>query len=256
MNRPWALILSLLSILHLHNAHAFSLRQHNNIQKKNLDEMTDCSRRSLLATTCFVPFTFFASRPANALALFEKKERRQLELCVVNLLRVQYWAIVVANNLETGESEEERKKAYLEARLGAKAIVSKLGGGGSMRAFKLKGLEIKDCLDDLKYYAKSRQMDNYRDDLIESLASIVEFDGLETTQDPSPRSSLTMGMYNDQKGVFVTRTLTERVLPLTEKIVGFFGPDIRVQCEAYVRQYYPNELPPNLTKNQQPEEAV
>jgi hypothetical protein len=161
---------------------------------------------------------------------------------------VQYWAMTVAYTLETCETEDERKKAYLEARLGAKAMVAekhKVGGGASGRVYSLAGLQIKECLDDLKYYAtSSKQMDQYKDDLVEALASLVEFDGLETTQDASPRSSLTMGMYNSQKAVFVRRTLAERVTPLTQAIVGLFGPDVRVLCEGYVRQYYPSELPP------------
>jgi hypothetical protein len=132
--------------------------------------------------------------------------------------------------------------------LGAKAMVAekhKVGGGASGRVYSLAGLQIKECLDDLKYYAtSSKQMDQYKDDLVEALASLVEFDGLETTQDASPRSSLTMGMYNSQKAVFVRRTLAERVTPLTQAIVGLFGPDVRVLCEGYVRQYYPSELPP------------
>merc|ERR1711966_125326 len=46
------------------------------------------------------------------------------------------------------------------------------------------------------------------EELVEALASLVEFDGLETTWDPSPRSSLMLGMYTPQKGAFVYRTTT------------------------------------------------
>jgi hypothetical protein len=184
---------------------------------------------------------------ANAIPLFEKKDRRQLELCIVNILRVQYWARNIADTLQNAESDDERRKAYLEARLGAKAMVAekkvKIGGGASLFVITLRGLKMKEVLDDLRYYAKSKQMDQYKDDLIEALASLVEFDGMETTQDPSPRSSLTMAMYNDDKSIYVRRMLSERISPLTDEIVNLFGQESKLQCASYVEQYYPNELP-------------
>eukprot|EP00536_Pseudo-nitzschia_multiseries_P012246 jgi/Psemu1/308937/fgenesh1_kg.458_\ len=110
----------------------------------------------------------------------------------------------------------------------------------------LKSLHLRECLDDLTYYAdkgpKRQKMNRYREDLIESLASIVEFDGLETTQDPSPRSSLTLTMYNSQKGVFVQRMLAERVVPLIDDILRLFDTDTRAQSEEYMREYYPSEV--------------
>jgi len=87
-------------------------------------------------------------------------------------------------------------------------------------------------------------VDQLKDDLIEALASIVEFDGLETTQDPSPRSSLTLGQFNDRKAKFVSRMLSERIVPLTQELIDYFGAETRAQCEAYVREYYRSELPP------------
>ncbi|CAJ1946322.1 unnamed protein product [Cylindrotheca closterium] len=185
---------------------------------------------------------------ANAIPLpFEKKDRRQLELCLVNVLRVQYWAMKVADILKNAPTDDQKKKAYLEVRLGAKAMVAdkkiKIGGGSLLSVITLRGLQIKDCLDDLKYYAKNKKMDQYRDDLIESLASLVEFDGLETTQDPSPRSTLTLGMYNESKNIYVQRMLTERIIPLTDQTVNYFGKDQRIKCEGYVEQFYPRELP-------------
>ena len=81
-------------------------------------------------------------------------------------------------------------------------------------------------------------------DIIESLASIVEFDGLETTQDPSPRSSLTLEMFTKDKGIFVSRMLSERVIPLIDDLVDCFGPEVKSRCDAYIKQYYSRELPP------------
>lgn len=175
----------------------------------------------------------------------------------MNVLRVQYWATNIADVLQNASTEDEKKKAYLEARLGAKAMVAdksiKIGGGASLFVITLRGLQIKDCLDDLKYYAKNKKMDQYQEDLVEALASLVEFDGLETTQDPSPRSSLTLGMYNDSKNIYVQRMLNERITPLTNEIVNYFGKEKRVNIEGYVEQIYPKELP---KKKSIPQEQV
>lgn len=233
----WCLFISL---IWLRNITSFQLNDSHALKK-----ISKTNRRTFLLTTATLPVLISTS--ANALPLFEKKERRQLELCIVNVLRVQYWARNIADKLQNGETEEEQKRAYLEARLGAKAMVAdkkiKIGGGASLFVLTLKGLEIKENLDDLRYYAKSKKMDQYKDDLIEALASLVEFDGLETTQDPSPRSSLTLGMYSNDKNIYVRRMMTERITPLTEAIVNFFGKEKKIQCEGYIESYYPSELP-------------
>ena len=141
-------------------------------------------------------------------------------------------------------TRDQTLSAYLEARLAAKAMVSKkVGGGANANVYMLGGLQIKECLADLKWYSKTRKMDQLNDDLLESLASIVEFDGLESVKDPSPRSSLTLSQFSDQKSRYVSRMLSERVSPLAEEIVTLFGPDARTTSESYIRQYYSNELP-------------
>jgi hypothetical protein len=210
---------------------------------------------SLLLVDCV------SSRPANAFPFVgndsNNSDRRQKELCIVNLLRLQYWAQTIATSLEPSQDIERRKKAYLEARLGAKAIVAKkqkVGGGATGQVFLLISLGIKGCLDDLSFYAKDkRKVDQLKDDLTEALASVVEFDGLETTQDPSPRSFLTLGQFNDQKAQFVRRMLSERIVPLTQELVDYFGAETRAQCEAYVREYYRSELPPTSVLASAPE---
>lgn len=211
--------------------------------------MKDSNRRAFLSTAAALSTLVASTQPSNSFPFGDNgKDRIQKELCIVNLLRLQYWARTITYTLETSEDIDQRKRAYLEARLGAKAMVAKkqkVGGGASPRVFMLISLQITQCLDDLNYYAKNnKRVTQLKEDLIESLASIVEFDGLETTQDPSPRSSLTLGKYNDQKALFVRRMLSERVTPLTAELVDYFGPDTRAQCEGYVRDYYPNELPP------------
>ena len=85
-------------------------------------------------------------------------------------------------------------------------------------------------------------------DIVESLAAVVEFDGLDNTQDPSPRSSLALSMYNDSKGIYVKRLLLERTVPNCVKFVNCFGSDRRVYCERYIRSTYPNEVPMSLKK--------
>jgi hypothetical protein len=82
--------------------------------------------------------------------------------------------------------------------------------------------------------------------LLESLASLVEFDGLETTQDPSPRSALMLSMYNKEKETFLRRMLKDRIISTAKTIVASVDPDVRYRCEAYVLATYPNEVPKNL----------
>lgn len=219
------------------------------------------SRRNFLSSTTLILSSLTTTASSSNAFPFgdDAKDRRQKELCIVNLLRLQYWARSTVDKLEFSDDIEQQKRVYLEARLGAKAMVGKkqkLGGGATPRVFSLMSLQITGCLDDLNYYAKSnKRVSQLTEDIIEGLASIVEFDGLETTQDPSPRSSLTLGQYNDQKALFVRRMLSERITPLTQELVDYFGPDTRVQCEAYVKDYYPSELPP-LKRNSEGEQST
>ncbi len=84
------------------------------------------------------------------------------------------------------------------------------------------------------------------EEIIESLAAVVEFDGLDNTQDPSPRSSLALSMYNDSKAVFVKRLLLERTVKSCDTFINAFGAEKRLYCERYIKSTYPNELPPSL----------
>jgi hypothetical protein len=211
---------------------------------------TQCRRRTFLST--IAGFSWLATSSSASFAFpfgDDSKDRRQKELCLVNILRLQYWAKATAQILESSSEEdvEKRKRAYLEARLGAKAMVAKkqkLGGGATPQVFTLLSLQLLGCLDDLSHYSKyNKKVIQLKEDLVESLASIVEFDGLETTQDPSPRSSLTLGQFNEEKATYIRRMLNERVTPLTQELVDFFGPESKAQCEAYIRQYYSNEIP-------------
>mmetsp|Transcript_5882 Transcript_5882/g.10613 ORF Transcript_5882/g.10613 Transcript_5882/m.10613 type:complete len:329 (+) Transcript_5882:150-1136(+) len=216
------------------------------------------------------------TQKANAIPfLHGGSDRRQLELCLLTVLRTQYWAKCVAKSLKAklltsleeqeelvyGLSDTQKKQPYLEARLGAKALLSKkIGGGANAKVVKLASFQIKDCLKDGKYWcgvlAKSgtlnssnnqkavcnQKLEVYGDELIESLASLVEFDGLDNTIDPSPRSSLMLTMYTNDKGVFAYKTLTQRVIPSCENYLEVFGPERRKVCEDFMRRDYAEEM--------------
>ncbi|KAL3823335.1 hypothetical protein ACHAXA_010470 [Cyclostephanos tholiformis] len=245
--------------------------------------MTTTRRRSFLSMAAGYG-TAVASktvRGVGALPFFgdARNDRRQLELCLATVLRTEYWATNVARSLRTRlllpsrtapsspiddprsattivESDNQRRQPYLEARLGAKALLTqKIGGGANARVIALGGYQLRGCLDDVAYWCatEGRRTDRRRtcsnelaaasEELVESLASVVEFDGLETTIDPSPRSSLMLGMYTDEKATFVYRTLVERVVPSCERVLGVFGNERRRTIEGYVIRDYPNEVP-------------
>ncbi|KAL3777817.1 hypothetical protein ACHAWO_010753 [Cyclotella atomus] len=225
-------------------------------------------RRSFVALmTTTLSSISLAPKSSSAIPFFESNHR-QLELCLVTILRTQFWAFNTAKSLQskllsTSPSEDAlaenvRKLPYLEARLGAKALLTqKIGGGATNTVLKLASFNIKECLEDGMYWcnqlSKSNQLLDKRictndlmtisDDIVESLASIVEFDGLETTIDPSPRSSLMLSMYNPQKGTFVYRTLTERVIPNCERYLEIFGEEKRILCLEFIRRDYSDEIP-------------
>lgn len=172
-------------------------------------------------------------------------------------------------NPELELSENQRKQPYIEARLGAKALLTqKIGGGANSRVRELGRFKLKECLDDASYWcgdlAKSNQLPSQltgelttknakkicsnelstiAEELVESLASLVEFDGLETTIDPSPRSSLMLTMYGPQKGKFVFRTLVERVVPSCERYSKVFGKEKMRIIEDFVGREYADEVP-------------
>ena len=243
---------------HQQRRHAARSKLFDGNNRPSLFCISNNNRRKFLVGGIASGLASLSFKPEKAqAALFDnKKDRRQLELCIVTILRLQYWATNVVSKLqqlELGEEvdDERKKKAYLESRLGAKvAVTGKIGGGANGNVYMLGSLQIKDCLEDVQYYGRStkspRVVEDLIVDLVESLASIVEFDGLETTQDPSPRSSLTLSMYNDSKAIYVSRMLNERVIPLTQELVDSFGKDVKDRCNEYIVQYYPNELPPKI----------
>ena len=210
----------------------------------------------------------------NAIPLFEQKERRQLELCLVNILRVRYWSENVALKIQQKVDEgpvtsDINKGPYLESRLGAKALItSKIGGGGNSQVYNLASFQIRGCIKDLEsyysdYYKNEMKIitkadekgklkvqkaffDNAAIEIIESLAELVEFDGLDNVQDPSPRSSLTLAQYSDTKALFIKRILIEKILPACDTLLISFGREKRQFVESYVERTYSNELPKSV----------
>eukprot|EP00984_Skeletonema_dohrnii_P020221 scaffold9790_cov112-Skeletonema_dohrnii-CCMP3373.AAC.3 len=262
-----------------------SMKLVHNLQLHTSCEETDNNdinnRRTFLISSVITSSSLLYQQQANALPFFQQ-DRRQLELCLVQVLRTKYWAMNVAkamnnkllspptNSNSTAVielSEAQRKQPYLEARLGAKAILTKkIGGGANSNVVKLASFQLKECLDDGRYWctelAKSNQLpgqstgqlkngkrfcsyelESISDEIVESLASLVEFDGLDNIMDPSPRSSLMISMYDSKKGTFVYRTLVERIIPSCDRYLQVFGNDRLNVCLEFVRREHPDEMP-------------
>lgn len=179
---------------------------------------------------------------------------RQLELCLVSVLRTVYWAQGLTRRIESGLDAgdlELQKQTYLEARLGAKAALTTGKGLGTppnptaaRYIYMLSTLQLTGCLKDLKTYHNTKlPFVNICQEFLESLASLVEFDGLDTLQDPSPRSSLTLAQWTDKKNRFVQRMLQERVVMLGIAIVASFTEEAQSKSRNYVQRYYPDEVP-------------
>jgi hypothetical protein len=185
-----------------------------------------------------------SSWPANAATLFSR-DRRQLELCLVAVQRVVYWAQSVAADLSNPDLPlDKRKQRYLEARLAAKAVLTgKIGGGANYKVYTFSTLQLPDCLQDLEAYASSsRSFGDTSREFYESLASMVEFDGMDTLTDASPRSSLKLSQYDTNKETYIRRILLERVIPLGTQIIQSFPSNNVAICERYIQQNFPDEV--------------
>jgi hypothetical protein len=220
-------------------------------------------RRGALRNMIFIAGFATSGIPSTAAEAFGR-ERSQLEFCLVNVLRTKYWANFLSFSLTTAlnDKRERARDLFLEARLGSKAILTqKVGGGANIRVYNLAGLKLKDCLNDsVEWYddfmkaekkrginkktisRSKRDLQEAVDDIIYALGSCVEFDGLESVTDASPRSSLTLSMYTTDKATFVKRTLDEKLIPSIESFLGFFDKDLVDRCRYYVQQNYPNEF--------------
>ena len=233
------------------------------------------SRRSFISAAAGVVTTSllidgFDSPEADAVVPFGKTELRQLELCLVTILRVRYWGENVSKRIQQKidngpVTTDLSKTPYLEARLGSKAaLTGKVGGGANSQVYNLASFQVRGCVKDAESYfndlykmelkSASRDekgrlkllkntFDSASVDIIESLAALVEFDGLENLTDPSPRSSLALSQYTDKKARFMKRILLERTVPACNTIISCFGTDEKILVESYVAKTFPNEVP-------------
>jgi hypothetical protein len=205
-----------------------------------------CSRRrDLFIRSTAILTGSSASSPAHGLSFGGGTQpSRELEFCLVALVRVLYWAQSVALRLYDDDSN---KSAYLEARLGAKALLTgKMGSGANGKVYTLSNLQIPGCLRDLETYATAQPrallFGDAKRSFIEDLAAIVEFDGLLTLTDPSPRASLTLQQYTPKKALYVQRLLLERVVPEGQQLLQFFPESARERSKGYLKQYYSSEF--------------
>lgn len=232
-----------------------SCTTNEHVQPKSLPRRTFVESLILTPTTtaaAAVVTTTIQSRSAHA-AVFSK-DRRQLELCLVAVQRVVYWAQSLAADLSNPDlSTEKRKQRYLEARLAAKSILTgKIGGGANYKVYTLSTLQIPGCLQDLEAYASSaRTFGETSREFYEALASMVEFDGMDTLTDPSPRSSLTLTQYDTKKETYIRRILLERVVPLGIQVIHNFPSNTVAISERYIQQNFPDEVFPRLEESQQ-----
>ena len=105
--------------------------------------------------------------------------------------------------------------------------------------YRLSTLQFTGCLHDLvSSYGLSAQLaQTWREDI----AALIEFDGLDSVLDPSPRSNLTMQQYNDTKRKFVQRQFEERVIPTGQRVMQQF-PERQARVQEYLQKYYADEL--------------
>lgn len=222
---------------------------------------TNIRRRELIISS--LTLIGLGSIPNASEAAFFGREKLQLELCLVTVLRVKLWAEKLSLGMSSpgavkSYEMKDKKDLYMEARLGSKALLTgKIGDGANYKVFQLSSFRLRDCLGDGTTWFFEMQttdkiqrgssvrggIEEIERDIIEALAACVEFDGLETTQDPSPRASLMLSMYNDQKAAYLRRLLDEKVARSCESYISQFSPDLRNRCMDFIRTNYANELP-------------
>jgi hypothetical protein len=219
------------------------------------------TRRSLVTT--IATFGLFV-QPTYAI-FGQTNTRIQLELCLVTILRVKYWADRLLKSLQLAFAQNNtirKKELYLECRMGAKALLTgRVGGGGNSMVYNLATFRLRECLKDgIFWYHKQqpaagtnkqqrRLLEEASEEIIYALGALVEFDGFDNTADESPRSSLTITMYNDDKGIFVSRMIREKLLPACDVFLYQFNGAVfqnsLTASKEFIKYNYPSEIPPS-----------
>jgi len=220
------------------------------------------ARRQFLFSTSFVIHT--VAEPKRSNALFFGTPKLQLELCLVTILRVKYWADRLSKSLQIALEENNiirKKELYLESRLGAKALLTgRIGGGGGGRVYTLAKFDLRKCLQDgISWFSemktetastttkrgsnKNSVLQGAAEEIIYALGALVEFDGLDSITDESPRPSLTMTMFSDDKLNYVKRMMNEKLLPSCDLYLNQFSRSTVQSCVEFIENNYPSEIP-------------
>lgn len=220
------------------------VRMESSCNENNYSQSAAVSRKTFIKSASIIAAVSAMPRQANGAPLFTK-ERRQLELCLVAIYRVVYWAESVASDLGNSNLPlDARKQRYLEARLAAKSMLTgKIGGGANYKVLTLSSLQIPGCLEDLSEAYNTNVSETCRE-FYESIASLVEFDGMDTLTDPSPRSSLTLTQFDARKETFMRRVLAEKIVPLGKKIINSFPEEKISISQRYIQENYASEIFP------------
>lgn len=198
-----------LPILRLTNSHNENeVTSDNSILSSKSSSIDRRSTLSLIALSTQMGILLNDPKTANSIGFFPTEERRQLELCIVTIIRTQYWAQKISMEISKGLENQDKKStidAYIEARLGSKALLTKKTGAGSnANVYRLAKFEVRECLrdavtycaEDEKIFKKTkskskteqttytrycarRTAEDQAQDIIESLATCLEFDGLD-----------------------------------------------------------------------------
>jgi hypothetical protein len=152
MSSTMATVIAVWTLLCLADALTTTTNSRETVVVESRSRRGTLASLSGLASGCIVGPRWLLDRSDSAVAHaafppgpLDRKERRQLDLCLVNLLRLQYWATSLSERMKTLESEDERKQAYLEARLGSKVMVAeskKISGGANANVFMLRSLQM------------------------------------------------------------------------------------------------------------------
>lgn len=244
------------------------------------------ARRRMLAsvTGSIVPILLAKPQISNGIDLnLFRDDRRQLELCIVTVLRTQCWAMRISQSMQASlqsHDSDATRDHYMEARLGSKALLTgKLSAGSNYNVYKLAPFQLRGCLKDSlshcrdseKVYIKqsynkkdpkaaaslnrmcnARQTEDVAQDLVESFASCLEFDGLDNLEDQSPRSSLMITQFTEEKARFVLRMLTERSIPKCTQYLDLIystsdePAELKSKCLDYLQRNYGAEIPVDL----------